>query len=184
MILFFQKGVVKNMWGSWFGYSSYKGSFIPSGDNKEYNKEELKEYVYLLDGTLRVPLELPNRVKKDFRLLRQWVFDSISGLPLEENVEYYTFKELPNNYVYWYSLYESKRSTPIGILMKVDPQNGWFTGIANPDEELPQVPVQEKPLEQTNNSIVGDDNKTLIAPAITKRSIRLKTPSKRIRSKK
>lgn len=167
------------MWGSWFGYSSYKGNVITPVDKKE----EPKEYVYLLDGTLRVPLELPNHVKKDVRLVRQWVFNSISGLPLEENVECYTFKELPNNYVYWYSLYESKRTTPIGILMKVDPQEGYFTGITNPDEELPQVPVQEKPVEQTSISIVedGGNNKTLIAPAITKRSIRLRTPSKRTR---
>jgi len=170
------------MWGSWFG------------KNDVVEQAEIivppKEVVYLIEGTLRVPLELPNHAKRDFRAIRQWVFETIARLPLEENVEYYTFKVLPNDYVYWYSLYESKTNDSQGILMKFDPVVGAFTGATDPDEELPQIQVPKGGVVQEDKSIVeheDNNNKAceieLIASAINSNN-KKRLPSKRNRTRK
>lgn len=122
-----------------------------------------KETVYFIQGTLRVPLELPNNLKKNLPLVRQWVFDQIARLPLEEDPEYYTFKIFPGNFIYWYSLYDARRDGEecYGILMKWDSQEGAFTGVSNPDEELPQLepPKKESRVEEEIVDKISDNNK-------------------------
>lgn len=123
-----------------------------------------KETVYFIQGTLRVPLELPNDLKKNLPLVRQWVFDQIARLPLEEDPEYYTFKVFPGNFIYWYSLYDARRDGEecYGILMKWDPQEGAFTGVSNPDEELPQIepPKKGSRVEEERVDKISDNNNT------------------------
>lgn len=122
-----------------------------------------KETVYFIQGTLRVPLELPNDLKKNLPLVRQWVFEQIARLPLEEDPEYYTFKVFPGNFIYWYSLYDARRDGEecYGILMKWDSQEGAFTGVSNPDEELPQLepPKKESRVEEEIVDKISDNNK-------------------------
>jgi hypothetical protein len=123
------------MWGNWFGISP---SASPPPSSPEKNKsEETKEFVYLIEGALRVPLELPLDLKKNFPALCEWIFKNIGS---KECV----FKWFPNNYIYWYNLNESS-SPHIGILMKYETQTNSFTGISSdPDEELPQIQVPKK----------------------------------------
>ena len=128
------------------------------------NPTPTKETVYFIQGTLRVPLELPNDLKKNLPLVRQWVFDQIARLPLEEDPEYYTFKVFPGNFIYWYSLYDARRDGEecYGILMKWDSQEGAFTGVSNPDEELPQIepPKKESRVEEERVDKISDNNNT------------------------
>jgi hypothetical protein len=166
------------MWSSWFGNTPEQPTVITSPP---------KDVVYLIEGTLRVPLDLPNHAKRDFRAIRQWVFDSIARLPLEENVEYYTFKVLPNDYVYWYSLYESKTNDSQGILMKYDAALGAFIGITDPDEELPQIQVPKEEVVQEDKSIAEheDNNNKACEIIISQTAINTKRlPSKRNRTRK
>lgn len=157
------------MWSSWFGTTT-----TPSCQKLVATPIEKNETVYLVQGTLRVPLEFPPAIGRNVCSLRQWVFKQLSSLPDEENVEYYTFKELPSNYVYWYSLYESKRdkgdtSGSVGILMKINPTTGAFTGITDQAEEVPQVHPPKQEVPQQDKDIFVDEHKNntsgLAAPA-------------------
>lgn len=117
------------MWGNWFGISP---SASPPPSSPEKNKsEETKEFVYLIEGALRVPLELPLDLKKNFPALSEWIFKNIGS-------EQCTFKWFPNNYIYFYNANES-----IGVLMKYEKETNSFTGIIS-DEELPQIQVPKK----------------------------------------
>lgn len=162
------------MWGSWFGTTTPSCQKIVA--------VECTETVYLMQGTLRVPLEFSPTLGRDVRSLRQWVFKQLSSLPDEENVEYYTFKELPSNYIYWYSLYESKRdiSEPngsLGILMKINPTTGAFTGITDQAEEVPQVhpPKQEVPQQDKDIFVDEHRNNTLGETKVSQRPKRNRT---------
>lgn len=168
------------MWNNWFGRKSQVQ------DVK--NDPPPPEIVYFLEGTLRVPLEFPSRLKKDLPSLRQWVFDSIARLPLEEDIEYYTFKVLPDGYLYWYSLYQSKKDDIYGMLMKYDSATGTFTGISQ-NEELPLLQPPRRVEEQGDKNIfVDEDNKNnTLSVAIatdTPQTLPKRPPSKRSRSKK
>lgn len=164
------------MWGSWFGTTT------PSCQEIVATPIEKNETAYLMQGTLRVPLEFPPAIGRNVCSLRQWVFKQLSSLPDEENPEYYTFKELSSNYIYWYSLYESKRdngdtSGSAGILMKINPTTGAFTGITDQAEEVPQVhpPKQEAPQQDKDIFVDEHRNNTLGETKVSQRPKRNRT---------
>jgi len=170
------------MWTALFGKNP---PFLDHGGEDDEEEEEQHETVYLVQGSLRFPLELPTKYQKDLIGLRQWVFDNIARLPFEENIEYYTFKVLPNGFIYWYSLYASKRDdvdNAYGILMKFDVERGIFTGISDQNEELPQVQSPKRVEESISISIVEDEdnNNNKASASVKPRSI----GTKRGRSRK
>ena len=118
------------MWGNWFGISPSASPPPPSSPEKN-KSEETKEFVYLIEGALRVPLELPLDLKKNFPALSEWIFKNIGS-------EECAFKWFPNNYIYFYNSNES-----IGVLMKYEKETNSFTGIDS-NEELPQIQVPKK----------------------------------------
>lgn len=125
------------MWSTLFG--SFSKSPEPK-DSAASLSEESEQVVYLIDGTLRVPYVLPKQHTKNVITLRQWVFDTISRLPLEERVEEYTFKTLPDGYVYWFRNVSNPPASPGGstaILMKYDPNECRFTGVSDQSATLP-----------------------------------------------
>lgn len=146
------------MWGNWFSISP---SSPPPPSSPKKN-----EFVYLIEGALRVPLELPTNLKKNFPDLCEWIFKNIGS-------EECAFKWFPNNYIYFYNTTQS--SSHIGILMKYEKQTNSFIGIIDPDEELPQIQVPKKEVIELPQ--VGlEDNSTNKAYQ--------KPPTKRNRSRK
>lgn len=161
------------MWSALFGSSTPTPTTIT---------KSTPEIVYLIQGTLRVPLELPTQIQKNLPGVRQWVFDQIAWLPLEEDPEYYTFKVFSDNFIYWYSLYDSKRDAEecYGVLMKWDSQQGIFTGVG--DTELPPIQLTKPRIEDKVEEIILDNNNKACLPSSIEQKKRL--PSKRSRSKK
>jgi hypothetical protein len=154
------------MWGNWFGISPSASPPPPSSPEKN-KSEETKEFVYLIEGALRVPLELPLDLKKNFPALSEWIFKNIGS-------EQCVFKWFPDNYIYWYNANES--SSQMGILMKYETQTNSFTGISSdPDEELPQIQVPKKEVIVLPPTVFEDNN--------TNKAYQ-KPPTKRNRSRK
>jgi hypothetical protein len=151
------------MWGNWFGISPSASPPPPPSSPEKNKSEETKEFVYLIEGALRVPLELPLDLKKNFPALSEWIFKNIGS---EECV----FKWFPNNYIYFYNTKES-----IGILMKYETQSNSFSGIVYPDEELPQIQVPKKEVIELPPIGFEDNN--------TNKALQ-KPPTKRNRSRK
>lgn len=127
------------MWNALFGRVPYV-STSPMDLTKEEEPDEPPQIAYLVDGVNRLPIPLPqdDKILGDVRATRQWVFDTIARLPNEEDVETYTFKVLPDDFIYWYPM-KSVAEGAYGILMKYDPTERCFKG-ANPNGELPQLP--------------------------------------------
>lgn len=127
------------MWSALFGSSNPSTPVVEEVKDSAASNESGascvsdETQVYLIDGTLRVPCPFPAEHAKNVVALRQWVFDTIARLPGEERVEAYTFKVLPEGYVYWYSF---ALGGTYGILMKHDAKEGRFTGIS-PADHLP-----------------------------------------------
>lgn len=147
------------MWNALFG--SNPPFLDPREDEDDEEQSISEEIVYLVQGSQRIPLKLPPTCQRNPIGLRQWVFDTIARLPLEENIEYYTFKVLPNGFIYWYSLYSSKRDDvedAYGILMMFDDQQGIFTGVSDQNGELPQVQSPKRVEELIHISIVEDED--------------------------
>jgi hypothetical protein len=127
------------MWARLFGPSVYTTDIqYPQEEEAQEEKEQDAQIVYLVDGLNRLPIPLDETARKDFRTMRQWVFETLARLPLEENVEDYTFKVLPDQYIYWY---HNPTDEAYGILVKYNPAGCCFEGVtSNPSEELPPIP--------------------------------------------
>lgn len=136
------------MWNALFGSNSAQ-------TNQPVKKEE---FAFLVDGTLRVPLSFPTEHGKNVIALRQWVFDSIAKLP-KETVEQYTFKVLPDGFVYWFST----SNDHYGLLLKFDYDQGRFTGVTDQSVPLPQLPLPPTPQlpQHTVSSSNNHNNHTL-----------------------
>jgi len=133
------------MWARLFGPSTYTSDLMVLKEEEEEKVEvEEQQVVYLIDGANRLPIPLASEeVCKDVRTMRQWVFETLARLPLEENVEEYTFKVLPDGYIYWYP-FSYQQEEAYGILMKYNPEKRCFTGLiqkSSQSEQLPQIPL-------------------------------------------
>jgi hypothetical protein len=175
------------MWSALFGYSSPANHVATPEvivvNAKDTSCESDEQIVYLVDGTERVPWVLPKEHTKNVVSLRQWVFDTISRLPGEEHVEWYTFKVLPDNYIYWYMRRDANACTGYGVLMKYDPVDGRFIGIADRNATLPPVPqpTPTEPQTNTGTAVLSNNSNTLLAEEINVTTRPKRAPAKRSR---
>lgn len=156
------------MWSALFGRIPYQ-STAPM----DFQKEQEDAFVYLIDGDNRIPIPLPDeKICGNFAQMRQWVFEIIARLPNDENVEAYTFKVLPDEYIYWYNasykLGVGEEEETYGILVKYDPEERRFTSIQ--DGELPVIPRQKRVIPKISRPIENTDNNNNTSPHPLKRN--------------
>jgi len=158
------------MWSALFGRIPYQ-STAPMDFQKE--QEASSAFVYLIDGDNRIPIPLPDeQICGDFTRMRQWVFEIIARLPNDEDIEAYTFKVLPDGYIYWYNasfkLGVGEEEETYGILVKYDPEERRFTSIQ--DGELPVIPRQKRVIPKIVRPIENTDNNNNTSPHPLKRN--------------
>lgn len=151
------------MWNALFGRVP---SVTTSAEHFEEEKETLPLIGYLIDGVNRISITLPDEsICTDFPSMRQWVFETIAPLTNEEDIEMYTFKVVPDNYIYWYKILiaeEEEEVEAYGILVKYDPQERCFTSIQ--DGELPIIPQPKRVRSKVGTSIGNIGNSTSSYP--------------------